>query len=262
MREPVGDDPAGVVDSQERNLIGDQMKLNEAFGVDGNALALITLQMAFHGSNEQDKIAPAFVALQGELQNAAKGKQGHGYKYADLASILELIREPMSNNGLAVTQYGTVIGGESYLMTRLVHTSGQWLGGVYPLEKAGMRNVNDAQQMGAAMTYARRYNLAAILGVAQEDDDAASVPKGGQQKATTKKTAPQKQQQAAQQQQQPDQQQGTQAALTALSDEQVAWARSKVSEGWAADHIIASFQKRGQLAPAVVKQLNSIANGG
>ncbi|BAP28919.1 putative recombination protein [Edwardsiella phage GF-2] len=128
-----------------------------------------------HQSSEVDKIFPALIKLQSEINNPAKDKQGHGYKYADLAQILNLSRDPLSENGLAITQYCSVIDGGSYLVTQMVHSSGQWIRGFYPLEKAGMRSVNDAQQMGAAMTYARRYNLAAMLGVAQEDDDAASL---------------------------------------------------------------------------------------
>ncbi|HHT9074187.1 hypothetical protein F8538_06165 [Edwardsiella ictaluri] len=128
-----------------------------------------------HQSSEVDKIFPALIKLQAEINNPAKDKQGHGYKYADLAQILNLSRDPLSENGLAITQYCSVIDGGSYLVTQMVHSSGQWIRGYYPLEKAGMRSVNDAQQMGAAMTYARRYNLAAMLGVAQEDDDAASL---------------------------------------------------------------------------------------
>lgn len=127
-------------------------------------------------SQQVDKIFPALIAVQSELNNPSKDKQGHGYKYADLAQIINLSREPLKEHGLAVTQICGVVDGQSYLITQMIHSSGQWIRGYYPLEKAGMRSANDAQQMGAAMTYARRYNLAAILGVAQEDDDAASVP--------------------------------------------------------------------------------------
>ena len=141
-----------------------------------------------HQSAEVDKIFAAVVALQSEINNPKKSKQGHGYKYAELAQIIELSREPLATNGLAVAQYCTAIDGQSYLVTQMIHSSGQWLRGYYPLEKAGMRAVNDAQQMGAAMTYARRYNLAAMLGVAQEDDDAASL---GSQRQQVRSNAPQ-----------------------------------------------------------------------
>lgn len=214
-----------------------------------------------HQSAEVDKIFPAVVALQSEINNPAKSKQGHGYKYADLAQIITLSRDPLSANGLAVTQFCASIDGASFLVTQMIHSSGQWIRGFYPLEKAGMAKVNDAQQMGAAMTYARRYNLAAILGVAQEDDDAANVGKPPQRQQQQQQQQQQGNQQGQQGRQRQQQAQGEQATISNLSEAQIVWARGKVSEGWAADHLIASFQKRGALSPAVVKQLTAISKG-
>ena len=90
-------------------------------------------------------------------------------KYADQASIWDAIRGPLGQNGLAVIQLPTPgEKGELRLVTKLVHKSGEWVSSeiVMPLQKS------DPQGYGSALTYARRYALAAILGVTQDDDDA------------------------------------------------------------------------------------------
>ena len=199
-----------------------------------------------HQSAEVDKIFAAVVALQSEINNPKKSKQGHGYKYAELAQIIELSREPLATNGLAVAQYCTAIDGQSYLVTQMIHSSGQWLRGYYPLEKAGMRAVNDAQQMGAAMTYARRYNLAAILGVAQEDDDAASL---GNQRQQPRNNAPQN---APQQSKQP---------LDTLEGQTLNAVAQWLSEGLAVEHVAERLGSKYILHPAVMQKIKSMSEG-
>ena len=199
-------------------------------------------------SAEVDKIFAAVVLLQSEINNPKKSKQGHGYKYAELAQIIELSREPLATNGLGVVQYCSTIDGQSYLVTQMIHSSGQWLRGYYPLEKAGMRAVNDAQQMGAAMTYARRYNLAAMLGVAQEDDDAASVG-----------AARQKSQQPRQQQKPANQQQ--KQPLDSLEGQTLCAVTQWISEGMAVEHVCERLQSRYILHPSVVQAIKSLSEG-
>lgn len=194
-------------------------------------------------SAEVDKIFTAVVALQSEINNPKKSKQGHGYKYAELSQIIELSREPLANNGLAVTQYCATVDGQSHLVTQMIHSSGQWIRGFYPLEKAGMRAVNDAQQMGAAMTYARRYNLAAMLGVAQEDDDAASVPA-----------------QRKQQQNQPPQQ-SQKVAVDVLEGQTLNAVTQWLSEGMMVQHVIERLQTKYTLHPSVVQAITKLSEG-
>lgn len=128
-----------------------------------------------------DQIFGAYIDLMPMLENLSRDRQGHGYKYADLAQLINETREPLLKCGLAITQFGAIVDGKNYLVTQLMHRSGQWMRGYYELEKAGMRGANDAQQMGAALTYARRYNMSAMLNIAQEDDDAAGVSRGSSQ---------------------------------------------------------------------------------
>lgn len=199
-----------------------------------------------HQSAEVDKIFAAVVALQSEINNPKKSKQGHGYKYAELAQIIELSREPLATNGLAVTQYCTAIDGQSYLVTQMIHSSGQWMRGYYPLEKAGMRAVNDAQQMGAAMTYARRYNLAAMLGVAQEDDDAASL---GGQRQQPRNNQPQG---APPQSKQP---------LDTLEGQTLNAVAQWLAEGMEVDHVAERLGSKYILHPSVMQKIKSMSEG-
>lgn len=199
-----------------------------------------------HQSAEVDKIFAAVVALQSEINNPKKSKQGHGYKYAELAQIIELSREPLATNGLAVAQYCTAIDGQSYLVTQMIHSSGQWLRGYYPLEKAGMRAVNDAQQMGAAMTYARRYNLAAMLGVAQEDDDAASLGNQRQQPRNNQS------QRAQQQSKQP---------LDTLEGQTLNAVAQWLSEGLTVEHVAERLGSKYILHPAVMQKIKYMSEG-
>ena len=199
-----------------------------------------------HQSAEVDKIFAAVVALQSEINNPKKSKQGHGYKYAELSQIIELSREPLATNGLAVTQYCATVDGQSHLVTQMIHSSGQWIRGFYPLEKAGMRAVNDAQQMGAAMTYARRYNLAAILGVAQEDDDAASI---GSQRQLPRSNTPQS---APHQSKQP---------LDTLEGQTLNAVAQWLAEGMTVDHVAERLGSKYILHPSVMQKIKSMSEG-
>lgn len=121
------------------------------------------------------ELASALVQAQSELHNLGKNAQGYGYSYLTLDKLIEETRPVLAKHGLAILQPLTNVNGEPAVKTMLIHVSGQMIDGDYPITKAGMKQVNDAQQMGAAVTYARRYGLAAMLNIAQVDDDAASL---------------------------------------------------------------------------------------
>lgn len=119
-------------------------------------------------------LAAALSVFQGQVEAATKNATNPHLKnkYADLPSIWEAIRAPLAANGLAVVQLPTPgEDGRLYLETRLMHSSGEWIAGTIamPLSK------NDPQGYGSALTYARRYGLAAVLGITQEDDDAEAA---------------------------------------------------------------------------------------
>lgn len=133
-------------------------------------------------STDIKDLASALAKAQGEMRNAAKSSDNPFFKskYADLAECLNVVREPLAKNGLSVFQANEgIIDGKLAVTTLLMHSSGQYLKvtSSYPIQK------NDAQGFGSTLTYARRYGLAAALGLAQEDDDgnAACEPAKKQQ---------------------------------------------------------------------------------
>ena len=130
-------------------------------------------------SEQLNELFAALSKFQGELENASKGKQGHGYKYADLAECINAAKPHLSANGLSVTQMlGANGNGDQTMITLLGHSSGQWISSEFVMVNAvlqGGSGKNPAQVLGSAITYQRRYAYAAMIGLAQEDDDAACV---------------------------------------------------------------------------------------
>lgn len=122
----------------------------------------------------------ALVAAVGELTNPpkkSKANLGHGkpYEYADLALILNHVRPILHKHGFALMQDVTQDDGRLSVTTVLHHTSGESLR-FGPLAGPGGSKWQD---LGSAITYARRYALCAALGIAgDEDDDGASAPVG------------------------------------------------------------------------------------
>lgn len=126
--------------------------------------------MNFEASAEIGKLAEALAMAQGSMENAAKSSANPFFKskYADLAEVWNTIREPLSKNGLSVVQAPVGIDGRSVkIMTMLLHKSGQYVRTVTTIPCAK----SDAQGIGSALTYGRRYALSALVGIAQEDDD-------------------------------------------------------------------------------------------
>lgn len=120
-------------------------------------------------SVEQSNLSAALSIAQGEIQNAATDSTNPHYKseYTSLAGALDVVRPVFAKNGLSVVQMPTVLGEQMYLTTRLLHKSGEYLEGDYPI----LPVKTDPQGYGAAVTYARRYSLMAVAGIAPEDDD-------------------------------------------------------------------------------------------
>lgn len=88
-------------------------------------------------------------------------------KYADLTSVWEACRDALTKNGLSVSQVTDFEGEATFIRTILLHSSGEMLEGKYPLRPVQ----NTPQGMGSAISYARRYALAAMVGVVADDDD-------------------------------------------------------------------------------------------
>lgn len=126
-------------------------------------------------SEQCNEIAAALARVQGSIKDAGKDRKGYGYQYADLAQILQISRPLLSAEGIAVIQEASGEEGMIAVTTRFAHQSGQWIE-VGPLLMAAepKKGMSQAQCVGSVVTYARRYALAAAMGITQEDDDGAS----------------------------------------------------------------------------------------
>lgn len=125
------------------------------------------------------ELAKALAKAQAAIEPATKSSENPHFrsKYADLSSVWAACRKPLTDNGLSVVQMpvDAPTPGSVALTTLLLHTSGEYISSTVsaPLTK------QDAQGIGSALTYLRRYALSAIIGVVADDDDdgnAASRP--------------------------------------------------------------------------------------
>ena len=109
----------------------------------------------------------ALSKAQGQLEGALKDSKNPFYKsnYADLEAVWGVARQPLADNGLAVTQTPCKDG--THLITHLLHDSGQWTKGYWPI----LCSKKDSQGFMASVTYARRGALSAMVGVHTTDDD-------------------------------------------------------------------------------------------
>lgn len=146
-------------------------------------------------SEEFKEIAAALAKAQGAIQNAIADSHNDYYNsnYADLGAVWNVVRKPLSDNGLAVVQIPTttVLDGLTpptvmlKLTTRIFHETGQYIEsdidfpvqrrkskkGASDEETPAVPGLPTAQDLAAVVTYLRRITLAAHCGVAQEDDD-------------------------------------------------------------------------------------------
>lgn len=161
-------------------------------------------------SEQINDIAAALAKAQGEMGGAVKDSANPFFrsKYADLASVWEACRGPLSKHGLSVVQFPKTeysgspepyewtskMGEKRYgvrvvcivsVLTRLAHLSGQWMED----SVSTMLPTGDPQSVGSAITYLRRYALQSVAGVAPEDDDAEAAH--GQVNGQAKQPIPQ-----------------------------------------------------------------------
>ncbi len=126
------------------------------------------------------EIAKALAAAQSEMANATMNKENPHFKskYADLSVIRDAVMPALNKNGIAVVQLPTLTATGFVLITQLRHTSGETIEAIYPLPQNGR-----PQEIGSAITYARRYSLAAICGISAEEDDDGNRAEDGAKKA-------------------------------------------------------------------------------
>lgn len=130
-------------------------------------------------SEQINELSAALAKAQSQMEFARKDSSNPYFKskYADLSSVWEACKRPLSDNGLSVIQACNFVDEmPEYICieTQLNHASGQWVRG-----KLMMKPVkNDPQSIGSCLTYARRYSLAAMVGIAPDDDDDGNMASG------------------------------------------------------------------------------------
>jgi hypothetical protein len=121
-------------------------------------------------SESISKISASLVEASKNIGGVVKGANNPFFKskYADLASIIELVKQPLEANGIIVLQpIRTDEAGNTYLETKLLHSSGEFISSFMPLDISGKE-----QALGSRISYFRRYQLQAILSIPAVDDDA------------------------------------------------------------------------------------------
>ena len=130
------------------------------------------MELSILHSDQINEIAGALAKAQGEVMAAIEDKTTPHFKtsYSSLNSVWKACRSATSKNGLAVSQLMTGSNDQLVLVSILMHASGQWIKSILPITSIKAT----PQALGSAITYMRRYSLAALVGVApeEEDDDA------------------------------------------------------------------------------------------
>ena len=131
------------------------------------------------------------VQLQAELPTMPKDASGYGYKYTSLDTIVSTIKPIMAKHNLAFMQ--SVGGLENVtITTRIFNAMGQYIEDTVQLPTIQANKMNNAQVLGAVITYMRRYTLCALLGITADEDVDAALPAKEEKRAPVQK-APQEQ---------------------------------------------------------------------
>src|SRR5665647_1601045 len=148
-------------------------------------------RLPMHRSSESvAAIATALAKAQTELSNPEKAMVGmvynarsdspQSFRYASLSSGLDIIRKALGSQQIAIAQTTDIdrVNGTVNLTTLLLHTSGEWISSDWPV--CQLSETSAPRRMGAALTYARRYALFTMVGIAGEDDlDAPDIANDG-----------------------------------------------------------------------------------
>jgi hypothetical protein len=115
-------------------------------------------------------------SLTATLSGGSEQEQGRTFRYASLARGLDIVRKSLGRQEIAAVQTTTIDQGAGLvrLTTTLAHSSGEWVSSEWPV--CPVAEIADPQRLGAALTYARRYALFTLVGIAGEDDLDAPAP--------------------------------------------------------------------------------------
>lgn len=118
-------------------------------------------------------LAAALAKAQKHIKGALKDSTNPFYKssYADLASVQDAIRDPLSDNELAVIQGASSEAARVTVTTLIAHSSGEWISS----SLSATAKDESPQSLGSCVSYLRRYGISSLVGVAQVDDDGESA---------------------------------------------------------------------------------------
>jgi len=121
-------------------------------------------------ANAQAELVNPEKSLIGSIYSNASGAKERLFRYAPLSAGLDIVRKTLSQHEIAVVQTTAIdqATGLVNLTTVLAHTSGEWIASDWPV--CGVSEIATPHRMGAALTYARRYALFTLVGIAGEDD--------------------------------------------------------------------------------------------
>lgn len=200
----------------------------------------------------EGSLAAALASFQAELPRIKKDRTAtvptktggqYSYDYADLSDVSAQVMPLLAKHGLSFTAFPTIFGASFVLRYELLHKSGERLGGEYPLGKID----TTPQAVGSAITYARRYCLCAVTGVAPDDDDDAAAVTAGQAGAQANQQAEADQAYAAERTH----------AVNAVAG---AWANQYGEfDKVAAEEMYRTWSKGGTVAAATPAQLRAFA---
>lgn len=145
-------------------------------------------------SQELKNIYSAIIKARPEIAPIARTKSARNYKYATLDSVIELLSLVLPKHGLGWLQTLSTEDGQPILVTRMIHESGEWIEDAMVLPQTKLNGgANESQELGASITYFKRYALSAIFGIATDDDTdgVAEVRERKQQVRATARAAQQ-----------------------------------------------------------------------
>lgn len=122
-------------------------------------------------SAEIKTLLESMVKAQAEFATLPKDKNGYNYKYTDLDTVISTVKPVLAKYNLGFMQALTTLeNGKSAITTRIFSASGEWIEDTMNLPDVSLAKGNAAQNLGAAITYMKRYTLCAMLGISSDED--------------------------------------------------------------------------------------------
>lgn len=127
----------------------------------------------------KEEFAKDFIKAQFEIQTLPKDKNGYGYKYTDFDTVVKSVKPILQRNNLGFIQLLETVGDKNGVRTILIHSSGEQLDAWFELPSIVLGKANNAQNIGGAITYIKRYALCSLLGCSADEDLDCNIPDEG-----------------------------------------------------------------------------------